>query len=255
MRLVEYATTNSEMRHVVLSDSTQVWLSAGSVLFCPEKFMGKTREVYLSGEAFFHVQKADCPFRVNTDKLSADISEATFGITAYPDMEEVMTTLLDGKFVLSFKNRKQFLADETGIRYDYNATNNRLIKTSVNLDKIAWGMKGYLVFQGVSIGQFKILGTKQISELSITLKQKADEANYKVAQELPNKKQEVLTSVGTLLANKENYFRVANISTETELSEATIEESYNAEYLYLKIGTIFFHIWFWQSVFYIYKSS
>ena len=94
----------------------------------------------------------------------------------------------------------------------------------------------FIVFQGVSIGQFKILGTKQISELSITLKQKADEANYKVAQELPNKKQEVLTSVGTLLANKENYFRVANISTETELSEATIEESYNAEYLYLKIG-------------------
>ena len=125
LRLVEYATTNSEMRHVVLSDSTQVWLSAGSVLFCPEKFMGKTREVYLSGEAFFHVQKADCPFRVNTDKLR--------------------------KFVLSFKNRKQFLADETGIRYDYNATNNRLIKTSVNLDKIAWGMKGYLVFQGVSV--------------------------------------------------------------------------------------------------------
>ena len=72
----------------------------------------------------------------------------------------------------------------------------------------------FIVFQGVSIGQFKILGTKQISELSITLKQKADEANYKVAQELPNKKQEVLTSVGTLLANKENYFRVANISTE-----------------------------------------
>lgn len=94
----------------------------------------------------------------------------------------------------------------------------------------------FIVFQGVSIGQFKILGTKQISELSTTLKQKADEANYKVAQELPNKKQEVLTSVGTLLANKENYFRVANISTETELSEATIEESYNAEYLYLKIG-------------------
>lgn len=151
LRLVEYATTNSEMRHVVLPDSTQVWLSTGSVLFCPEKFMGKTREVYLSGEAFFHVQKADCPFRVNTDKLSADISEATFGITAYPDMEEVMTTLLDGKFVLSFKNRKQFLADETGIRYDYNAANNRLIKTSVNLDKIAWGMKGYLVFQGVSV--------------------------------------------------------------------------------------------------------
>ena len=94
----------------------------------------------------------------------------------------------------------------------------------------------FIVFHGFSIGQFKILGTKQISELSTTLKQKADEANYKVTQELPNKKQEVLTSVGTLLANKENYFRVANISTETQLSEATIEERYNAEYLYLKIG-------------------
>ncbi len=94
----------------------------------------------------------------------------------------------------------------------------------------------FTVFQGISIGGFKILGAKQISELSTQLKAKADEANNKMTVELPNKKQEVLTSVDTLLKNKENYFRVANISTETELTKATTEEYYNAEYLYLKIG-------------------
>lgn len=94
----------------------------------------------------------------------------------------------------------------------------------------------FTIFQGISIGGLKILGTKQLSELSTTLKSKADEANNKAAVELPNKKQEVLTSVDNLLKNKENYFRVANISTETELTKATTEEYYNAEYLYLKIG-------------------
>lgn len=93
------------------------------------------------------------------------------------------------------------------------------------------------IFHGISIGNFKILGTSQIAELSSTLKEQANEANLKVAQELPNKKQEVLTSMDALLKNKENYFKVANISTETELSKATTEESYNAEYLYLKIGS------------------
>lgn len=94
----------------------------------------------------------------------------------------------------------------------------------------------FTIFQGISIGSFKILGTSQIAMLSDELNTKKDEANRKVATDLQNKKEEVSTSVNNLLQNKESYYDVANISSETDLSNATKEEVYSSEYLYLKIG-------------------
>lgn len=94
----------------------------------------------------------------------------------------------------------------------------------------------FTIFQGISIGSFKILGINQISELNSKLIAKRDEANTKVITDLQNKKQEVLDSVDNLLNNKESYYKSVNSSTESELTEATTEDVYNAEYLYLKIG-------------------
>ena len=38
---------------IILTDGTKIWLNSGSQLSYPVKFTGNTREVYLSGEAFF----------------------------------------------------------------------------------------------------------------------------------------------------------------------------------------------------------
>ncbi len=94
----------------------------------------------------------------------------------------------------------------------------------------------FTIFQGISIGSAKILGIKEISSLSRELKDKAEEVNKKATDELQSKNQEVLDSVDKLLENKEDYFQSVNSSTETELSKATTEDVYNAEFLYLKIG-------------------
>jgi transmembrane sensor len=42
---------------ITLSDGTKVWLNAGSRLIYPSRFVDKTREVFLIGEAFFDVSK------------------------------------------------------------------------------------------------------------------------------------------------------------------------------------------------------
>lgn len=94
----------------------------------------------------------------------------------------------------------------------------------------------FTIFHGISIGSFKILGTSQIEELSDELNSKKDEANRKVASEFQGKQEELLSKVDTLLQNKEQYYDVANVSTDKQLSQANTEEVYNLEYLYLKVG-------------------
>ncbi|WP_431241776.1 hypothetical protein ACQ9BO_17590 [Flavobacterium sp. P21] len=48
----QFAVKLGEHAKIKLSDGTQIWLNAGSVLKYPKEFKGDTREVYLSGEAF-----------------------------------------------------------------------------------------------------------------------------------------------------------------------------------------------------------
>ena len=45
------------MSKLTLADSTKVWLNSGSYLKYPQIFEGKTRKVYLEGEAYFEVTK------------------------------------------------------------------------------------------------------------------------------------------------------------------------------------------------------
>ena len=53
----QFAVKLGEHAQIKLSDGTQIWLNAGSILKYPKEFKGDTREVYLCGEAFFDVSK------------------------------------------------------------------------------------------------------------------------------------------------------------------------------------------------------
>lgn len=50
---VQVDTKPGQRKAFVLADGTRVWLSPASRLVYPDKFIGETREVELSGEAFF----------------------------------------------------------------------------------------------------------------------------------------------------------------------------------------------------------
>jgi hypothetical protein len=82
---------------ISLSDGTKVWLNAGSRLIYPSKFVDKTREVYLVGEAFFKVEKnEEMPFIVKTSNLSVKVLGTQFNVLAYPEDNSVQTVLTEG---------------------------------------------------------------------------------------------------------------------------------------------------------------
>lgn len=99
-----YRTINvpkGEQSFVRLSDSTQVWLNAGSTLRYPDHFSGEQRSVELTGEAFFDVTKTKAgkdpqPFSVHLKDMDVVVSGTRFNVKAYEEDTAPNTTLLEG---------------------------------------------------------------------------------------------------------------------------------------------------------------
>ena len=97
-------------------------------------------------------------------------------------------------------------------------------------------LAGFTIFQGISIGSFKILSTQDIISLNDSLTAEINGANTKIKNDLQNKKTELNGQVEQLLRNKESYYEVANVSTESEINKASTQEVYDIAFLFLKIG-------------------
>ncbi len=92
--IIPYGKTSE----IQLPDGTKVFLNAGSRLAYPEIFTGKTREVYLAGEAFFDVKHDQShPFIVQVSDLQIKVLGTRFNISAYPADAVIETVLAEGK--------------------------------------------------------------------------------------------------------------------------------------------------------------
>lgn len=82
---------------LVLSDGTHVWLNAASSITFPVAFTGNTREVSITGEAYFEVSgNAAAPFRVKVNDAVIEVLGTHFNISAYTEDHTVTATLLEG---------------------------------------------------------------------------------------------------------------------------------------------------------------
>lgn len=90
-----------------LSDGTKVWLNSETVLRFPVDFVGKTRRVYVKGEAFFDVEhNKQKPFIVEANGSTVKVLGTRFNVSAYSNNDAVVTTLVEGKVRVGNKNDK-----------------------------------------------------------------------------------------------------------------------------------------------------
>ena len=93
----EIETSYGSKSLVTLPDGSKVWVNAGSKITYPADFGETSRNVYLTGEAYFDVAEMDeIPFFVNTDVLQIKVYGTAFNVKAYPDDDRVETTLDNG---------------------------------------------------------------------------------------------------------------------------------------------------------------
>lgn len=102
--LNEYGSAPDEIKEIVLSDGTKVWLNSSSLLIASEPFKDETRKVLLFGEAYFEVApNPDQPFIVKSPGLETKVLGTHFNINAYPGDEKQEISLYEGKVQLNKK--------------------------------------------------------------------------------------------------------------------------------------------------------
>ena len=104
----EVISGQATRKRVVLPDGTQVWLNSDSKL-AYDKDMTKriTRNVHLTGEAFFDVtHNKSHPFIITTDKITVKVLGTAFNIRAYAKDKKTETTLIRGSIALTVNDRK-----------------------------------------------------------------------------------------------------------------------------------------------------
>ena len=85
-----------------LPDGTSVVLNAGSYITYPQNFGAETRRVKLQGEGYFEVAHNEkIPFHVQTKGLQVRVLGTKFNFRDYPEDEEAVVTLLEGKVALN----------------------------------------------------------------------------------------------------------------------------------------------------------
>jgi ferric-dicitrate binding protein FerR (iron transport regulator) len=86
-----------EKSQIVLSDGTHVWINSGSKFKYPVSFGKKSRQVFLSGEAFFDVtKKEEQTFVVTTHDASVKVLGTAFNVKSYPEDAKTQTTVVRG---------------------------------------------------------------------------------------------------------------------------------------------------------------
>jgi ferric-dicitrate binding protein FerR (iron transport regulator) len=95
----------NEKQQFTLPDSSHVWLNANSRLTYTDAFDKNSRDVELSGEAYFEVTKnTGKPFIVRAGEISVRVLGTVFNIQAYPSEERIETTLLKGSVGVMHKS-------------------------------------------------------------------------------------------------------------------------------------------------------
>ncbi len=96
-----------------LSDGTKVWINSGSRLVYPPVFTGKTREVYVQGEAYFEVEKDKTkPFYVKTDRFRVEVSGTRFCVQANEQEDLYTALLLEGEVSVTTVQGKLIRSEE-----------------------------------------------------------------------------------------------------------------------------------------------
>jgi transmembrane sensor len=107
----EYYTTHSPLGSVsklTLPDGTVIFLNSGSEI--KYSFYGKNapREVFLSGEAWFNVEKnKKRPFVVYTPLYNVQVTGTRFNVKAYEEENRVTTTLEEGQVIIHLGKNQQ----------------------------------------------------------------------------------------------------------------------------------------------------
>ncbi|HEV2479099.1 MAG TPA: FecR domain-containing protein [Puia sp.] len=102
----EVATRNGSRTSLYLPDGTHVWLNAGSKISYNKSFGAASREVDLTGEAYFDVARNPAsPFIIHTSRIDIRVLGTSFNVKSYPADKTTETVLIHGSIEVAVHNK------------------------------------------------------------------------------------------------------------------------------------------------------
>ncbi|MEH6304086.1 FecR domain-containing protein [Olivibacter sp. CPCC 100613] len=131
---------------VVLPDGSRVWLNARSSLTFPTRFSGTSRDVTLTGEAYFEVMTdPEKPFKVQVNGSQITVLGTSFNVNAY--RQRLETSLISGKVRIAFKEVEEELkpGEKAVIKQ------GKIAVQPADLEKVIAWKNGYFHFENDNI--------------------------------------------------------------------------------------------------------
>lgn len=119
---------------VRLQDGTMVYLNSETELKYPVRFVGEERRVYLSGEAYFEVQKDSIkPFVVVMEDSEVQVLGTEFNARSYRNERYQSTTLVTGKVLLTTGDHQsiELLPSEQGVINEHGDIKKEKVDTKL----------------------------------------------------------------------------------------------------------------------------
>ncbi len=135
---------------LVLRDGTRIWINAASELSFPLTFNALSRDVALTGEAYFEVaRKATQPFIVTAGKVKVEVKGTHFNVRAYPN-EKIETSLSEGSVSVAAGKQIRLLIPDEMATFDQAA--GLAIGSFDSLKVLSW-LKGIYRFNNERLAE------------------------------------------------------------------------------------------------------
>jgi len=141
--------------HVILSDSTEVWLNSDTQIKYPVVFAeGKTRQVELIyGEAYFDVSPSTkhngAIFKVLAKEQEVEVLGTEFNLKAYSNENSIYTTLVEGQVAVDFGFVKKTLVPNQQSIINIDNKNVDIVSVDV-YNETSW-KEGIFSFKGKAL--------------------------------------------------------------------------------------------------------
>jgi len=197
--IVPYGKYNS----LQLSDGSKVWINSGSRLIYPPAFSGKTREVYLQGEAYFEVAKdAKKPFYVKTDRFRVEVKGTSFSVQANEKEKLFTALLLEGEVSLTSGSAKSASGLETKLNPGHIASLSEdgkifnVLPVEHPENYIAW-KNGYLLFDNEPVNEL-LERVERYYNIEIELRNSSQSLKISGKLDLKDDPERVLKGISTV---------------------------------------------------------
>ncbi|MBL1409427.1 FecR family protein [Sphingobacterium faecale] len=144
------STPSKGQHRVILPDGSKIWVNSLSSLKFPTTFSSSSRDVELSGEAYFEIAKdSERPFYVHSKGQKVKVLGTHFNIKSYDDEPTIKTTLLEGSIQLYYanlSNSRLLKAGEQAV-----IANGRCAVNKADIEQVMDWKNGDFIFRQESI--------------------------------------------------------------------------------------------------------